>query len=288
MNRTATPASKDDNQAVAEQFLEQLCNPVFEDIDHPVAIICAHPDDETIGIGSRLPRMRKVTFLQVTDGAPGAMSDALRNGFSSRKEYSAARRAELEAALALGGVTRHQLHECGIPDQEATLRMTAVTRTVLDFLERFSPAVLITHPYEGGHPDHDATAFAVHAACSLANQRLGRRPAIVEMTSYHNRDGSLAAGAFLESTPALPVMVAQLTPDERELKQRMFACFRSQAPVLAQFPIDAERFRPAPRYNFTRAPHSGTLFYELHPWGMTGERFRAHVADALRELGLTA
>lgn len=288
MNRDAPPTSEGPIRAKTEEFLRQLCDPVSGYLDNPVAIICAHPDDETIGLGSRLPRLRNVAVLHVTDGAPAAMSDALRNGYDTREQYVAARRAELEAALALAGVRRHQLHECEIPDQGTSLMMSVATREILDFLDRFSPQVVVTHPYEGGHPDHDATAFAVHAACRLAHQKSGRQIGIVEMTSYYNRNGSLAAGEFLESSPAVPISTAWLEPKERELKQNMFACFRTQAPVLTQFQIDAERFRPAPKYDFTRAPHNGTLFYELHPWGMTGECFRAHANEALRELGLTA
>ncbi|MHA3774640.1 PIG-L deacetylase family protein [Verrucomicrobiota bacterium sgz303538] len=288
MNRAAPPSREGPIRAKTEEFLRQLCDPVVGYLDHPVAIVCAHPDDETIGIGSRLPRLRNVAVLHVTDGAPAAMSDALRNGFDTREKYTAERRAELEAALALVGVRRHQLHQCNIPDQGTSLMMAVATLTILEFLERFSPEVVVTHPYEGGHPDHDATAFAVHAACRLAHQRSGQEIGIVEMTSYHNRNGSLAAGKFIESSPAVPISTARLEPKERELKQDMFACFRTQASVLVQFPIDAERFRPAPKYDFTRAPHSGPLFYELHPWGMTGECFRAHANGALRELGLTA
>jgi hypothetical protein len=35
-----------------------------------------------------------------------------------------------------------------------------------------------------------------------------------------------------------------------------------------------------------RAPHEGKLFYECHPWGMTGQRLLALSAQAMAELGL--
>ena len=56
--------------------------------------------------------------------------------------------------------------------------------------------------------------------------------------------------------------------------------------MLAPFPLDEERFRAAPLYDFTRPPHPGTLHYERHPWGMSGERFRALARAALEEMGL--
>ena len=48
--------------------------------------------------------------------------------------------------------------------------------------------------------------------------------------------------------------------------------------------FDAERFRPAPNYDFTRPPHAGQLFYEKFNWGMTGEQWRALAGRALQRL----
>jgi hypothetical protein len=69
----------------------------------------------------------------------------------------------------------------------------------------------------------------------------------------------------------------------------MIDCFATQRATLAQFPVGGvERLRPAPRYDFTQAPHPGRLFYEHHPWGMSGERFRRLAAEASAALGLAA
>lgn len=274
--------------AMASDFLCRLCSPDCEAIDLPTAIICAHPDDETIGAGTRVSRLSALSIVHVTDGAPRSMDDARRNGFECCTSYASNRRKELGEALELAGVRRLLLREFGLSDQTATFQLLAVSRAVYDFLRQASPAVVITHPYEGGHPDHDATAFAVHLACTLIEREGGEAPMLVEMTSYHNRSGKLVAGEFLPGDPDMPVTTAWLDPEEQELKKRMFACFRTQASVLAQFPVEAERFRPAPRYDFRKPPHPGTLFYEQHPWGMTGTRFCSRAAEVLQELQLPA
>ena len=285
---SAVDGDKTHAATAVSQFLQRLCEPGEGTIDLPVVLICAHPDDETIGAGARLLRLSALSIAHVTDGAPRSMGDALRNGFESCASYAAARREELERALEAGAVRWPQLHEFGFSDQAATEGMLAITRAVYELLRQVSPAVVITHPYEGGHPDHDATAFAVHLACMLIGREEGASPLLVEMTSYHNRGGTLAAGEFLPDHADMPVSTAWLDDRERELKRRMIACFRTQASVLAQFPVETERFRPAPRYDFSKPPHPGTLFYEQHPWGMTGTRFRLSVAETLQELQLPA
>lgn len=70
--------------------------------DARVAVVGAHPDDETIGAGAQLARLRRLTLVHVTDGAPRNGRDAAAAGFADPRAYAEARRAELDAALAAG------------------------------------------------------------------------------------------------------------------------------------------------------------------------------------------
>ena len=74
-----------------------------------------------------------------------------------------------------------------LPDQGAAGRMVEVARAVRAEILGFRPEVVLTHPYEGGHPDHDAVAFAVWAA--LRGMREEDRPEIVEAAGYHAGTG---------------------------------------------------------------------------------------------------
>ena len=242
----------------------------------PLAIVVAHPDDEIIGIGAQLQRLQDVTLIHVTEGSPRKLDDANWAGFSTVRDYANARRQELRAALGLAGIPLSRTIELHICDQEASLQLSEMIQKIQEIVDRLKPKALFTHPYEGGHPDHDATAFAVHAACT----RLPCPPQIIEMTSYHGSNGQIITGEFLP-TPSRKIWSADLTQEEAQIKQRMLGCFATQARVLQAFQVRSERFRLAPRYDFTSAPHPGPLYYERADFGMTGQRFCSLTRTAL-------
>jgi N-acetylglucosamine malate deacetylase 2 len=263
-----------------------------------VVLVAAHPDDEVIGAGARLPCWPGVLLVHATDGAPRDLCDARARGFETREAYAAARRGELLAVLAEAGLDAGQARALGFVDQEASLCLEALSCAVADVLRERRPEVVVTHPYEGGHPDHDATALAVHAACGLLRGEGAAPPAILEMTSYHRRPSGapragcpddMETGEFLParaSRPAGEEILLFLSREERRRKRALLDCYRSQEEVLRAFPLDAERFRPAPRYDFSRPPHEGELFYERRAWGMTGARWRSLASAALGALRL--
>ena len=235
-----------------------------------VALVVAHPDDETIAAGASLPLLPGLLLVHVTDGAPQALADAAAAGFDTPAGYAAARRGELMAALDAAGATP-DLVELGVVDQEASFCMPTLARALSRLFDAHGIEAVITHAYEGGHPDHDATAFAVHAAA-------GGRP-VLEFAGYHaDPAGALLTGRFL---PGPVPTVVTLTEAERARKQAMFGCFRTQARTLKAFGTDQELFRPAPLYDFTTPPLPGRLNYEHWGWSMTGARWRA-LAQAAR------
>src|SRR5690349_5724795 len=89
-------------------------------------VIVAHPDDEVIGAGAQLPRLRNARFIHVTDGAPLNPHDTITAGFATREDYARARREELLAALALAGISSQQTCELGFVDQQISLNLTGL------------------------------------------------------------------------------------------------------------------------------------------------------------------
>jgi LmbE family N-acetylglucosaminyl deacetylase len=235
--------------------------------DLPAAIVVAHPDDETIGLGGQLARLRDPLLVQVTDGAPRSVGPG-------REDYVRTRSAELAAALLAGDVHCIECLELGFVDQEMSLDMPGIVARLVEALAKRRPEVVLTHPYEGGHPDHDATAFAVHAAVKSLKREKLPAPVIWEFTSYHaGAAGAMITGEFLPA-PSAPETRIILTGEAKRRKLAMIRSFVSQREVLREFPLDYELFRPAPAYDFTAPPHPGQLYYERFDWGITGERWR--------------
>ncbi len=236
-----------------------------------IALVVAHPDDETIAAGASLQLLTGLLLIHVTDGAPRTLDDVARAGFASPADYAATRRAELQAALAVAGCSFAAV-ELGIPDQDASLYMPVIARDLARLFAQHGTEAVITHAYEGGHPDHDATALAAHLAA---------RGRVFEFPGYHAApDGTFTTGRFLPGPQAITVA---LTSAEQARKRAMFACFRTQAEVLAGFGTAAEAFRPA-QPDFRNPPHPGALNYERWGWEMTSTRWRALAAPLLTGL----
>lgn len=224
-------------------------------------VVVAHPDDETLGLGLRLSKFRNLELVHLTDGAPRPHPDRL--------AYARARAQELARALAALGAAPDR-EALNLPDQEAALRLPALTREIARRLR--GAELVFTHAFEFGHPDHDAAAFAVQMACARLARNGVAAPRRYEFAGYHLAARRLRTGAF---RPRFAQGVAA-EPAAAELarKRAALACFRSQAAVIAQFDPARERYRASPKYDFTRLPRDGALYDRLD-WPMTSALWRA-------------
>lgn len=244
----------------------------------PIALIAAHPDDEVLGLGGQLADIPRLSLLHVTDGAPRDPADARRCGFASRDAYAWARAGELDRALQAAQATGLRRRALGVADRDAVGHLGRLCTVLAGELR--AAAAVITHPYEGGHPDHDACALIVQCACDRLRRSGHEAPVRLEFASYHARDGRMATGVFW---PAADCPELALPLDSRQLarKRAALAEFATQKDVIAAFEATPERLRPAPRYDFTRPPPPGEVLYDRFGWRMTGELWRQRARAAL-------
>jgi N-acetylglucosamine malate deacetylase 2 len=247
-----------------------------------VLALLAHADDEAIGLGGQLGEWPQTLIVHATDGAPRDLTYARAKGFSSAADYAQARRRETQAAMSLVGLRDDALLNLGVSDQEASRNLVPLTRAFADLIVKRSPDVVVTHAYEGGHPDHDAVAFAARAALRLLPA--ANAPLLVEAPYYHSENGETVRQRFAPGGP--PPIIVALSAATRELKRQMYACYVTQQDVLPLFHVESESFRAATPCDFSQPPNNGDILYESFGWNRTAAEFVALAQAALDELGL--
>jgi LmbE family N-acetylglucosaminyl deacetylase len=232
-------------------------------------VIVAHADDEAIGCGGLLQRMREPMVLFSTDGAPG--DGYFWKRYGSREAYALVRREEARRALAAVGVTRleflppqpNPLRE--YVDQHLFLNIGPALARIRDIVQTHHIEALLAPAYEGGHPDHDTCAFL---SCCISHKLV--IPAW-EFPLYHrDSNGEIERQRFLAREGGEVLFDA--TPAEIERKRRMLEAYVSQSDVIAQFNPAIERYRPQPAYDFSKPPHPGKLNYEAWGWPISGSQ----------------
>jgi LmbE family N-acetylglucosaminyl deacetylase len=252
-----------------------------------VCVVIAHPDDESIGCGGLLARLRGVSVVLLTDGAPRNLVDAKALGFATAAAYACARAAEFREAMRLVGVADTAMVSLDVPDQSAARNLTLLTCRLVEIFSARSIRIAITHAYEGGHPDHDAAAFAVHAARNLL-VRDGHLLQIIEMPLYRLGQEGMLVQSFAPCSDGGPEMRLQLNAPAQQQKQQLLDVYRTQRSMLSAFRLDAEPFRLAGQYDFACLPNVGRVLYERHDWGLTGTQWEALVQESSRQLSLAA
>jgi LmbE family N-acetylglucosaminyl deacetylase len=245
----------------------------------PIAVVSSHPDDEMLGLGVLLSTLRpSCAFIHVTDGAPRSGDDIRNAGCATWQEYALLRRREFAEALAAAGLSGCSTISLECPDQQAIFRIAEHAARLAALFDELRPSLVFTHAYEGGHPDHDATAAAVHAALHLAQTPF----TIAEFAGYHAGDAGMECECFLENRA--DVVSRRLTADQSRRKRDLLNCYTSQLHVLAQFPLQKEPLRPGKPYDFSRPPHEGPLYYDRFNWGVDSHSWLEQARRAFRDL----
>lgn len=133
-------------------------------MNHKVAFIYAHPDDETFGNSFLIRQLadagEESVLFTATRGEAGKTGHL---GNMSREELALRREAELAKALHILGISAYELHDYG-DGKLSQLDQVQLENVIAEFLNRHQPSVVVTFPEDGlsGHLDHIAIHHAVN------------------------------------------------------------------------------------------------------------------------------
>ena len=200
-------------------------------MSHRIGAIFAHPDDETFCAGATVAKYAdagiKTDLYCATDGDAGKNSGV---AVSSREELATIRREEARAAARTLGIASVEFAGYGDGALQQ-LDPAELTRSIVAFIRRHRPAIILTFGPEGaptGHRDHQALSRAATAAFFLAELRTafpdqleqGLRPHKAARLFYH-------AWRFPHKNPSLKLESIPFTAeiDVRTHRQRKLDAF---------------------------------------------------------------
>jgi LmbE family N-acetylglucosaminyl deacetylase len=218
-------------------------------LDGRVVVLVAHPDDETLGLSLLLPRLPQGLLVHATD--------ARTPGDRSLGALSTARFAELAEALRRLGADHLPRTSWMLPDgsliEHASSAAASLEQAIRD------TDILVTHAFEGGHPDHDACALVADLACKRLTEAGLPVPLRLEFPLYAKANEGIRLLAFDPEEGAH--WTFELSPDQRERKRLALQAFHSQQHVVANFPLAAEALRPTAHQDFKRVRLPDALLY---------------------------
>jgi N-acetylglucosamine malate deacetylase 2 len=209
-----------------------------------VLALAAHPDDETIACGGLLQRAAASLVVFAVDGAPPHYG--FEKKFGSLQEYSetrfaeAARVASLVANCSIRRLARHD--GSWFLDQHLFLELPQAFASLLQVARDFSPDLLVSHAFEGGHIDHDACHILAKRTARVLNLQQLEFPLY-----WRSEDGRDVFQQFRRRGGEDGECVLQLSQEEKRLKGKMLSEYRSQKNLLSVFRLDPERFRGVSR-----------------------------------------
>lgn len=216
--------------------IESLSFPYF----YKVAFISPHPDDVELCCGILIKHLIssgvKVYYFCVTDGAPSPEVLSITKRLSvldnyDQLTYKTIRRQETIKALNILGVNLARIEFFDWPDLECYKHIPGIIQSFYNIMKDADG--IFCCPFEGGHPDHDITRFAL----AVASNQINYSGHIFEYASYNNR------GYQIFQKDSLCSFTINVNSQEQKIKQQITQIFVSQKKEMEQFRTDVERFR---------------------------------------------
>lgn len=222
-----------------------------------ILILIPHPDDEVVACAAAIGRAKKagakIFAFYLTSGCP-ASDELWPWQRPSANRRIARRRAEGERAAEKLGImpaawssrpARHLWRQLSKALHEAE---NVIARCRIDQI--WVPA------YEGGNADHDG----LNAIGAILSQGIS----VLEFAEYNWLGGTVNSQSF--PYPSRDVQTIILTEEEQRLKRQCLEIYESERRNLSYVATTQESFRPIARYDYSKPPHPGLLWYMRFHW----------------------
>ncbi len=194
-----------------------------EPLGFRVLVVAAHPDDETLGAGVLLHRLRHlgvdVRVVFTTNGRGLDWKTPVRQQHAT----AICRLREAQSALGTLGLSPDVIDGLGFPDRGLHRYLSCAWKDISDCLASVSPHFVVTHGLEGGHRDHDVTSLIVQLVAAA------QEVPVLEWAEY-NRDFSLTDPmvGFPRNGGASSPLTLTMTEEEWQLKATALKAYQSQ------------------------------------------------------------
>ncbi|MBX6320904.1 MAG: PIG-L family deacetylase [Rhodospirillaceae bacterium] len=222
-----------------------------------ILLLVPHPDDEVVGcaaaIGRAVAEGGRVFVFYLTNGVP-ARTVLWPWQRASHPGRVARRWREAVAAAARLGLAEAARQD--IPTRTLKAHLRQASDTLRRLVEELRPGAVWAPAYEGGHQDHDVANFLA----SLVR----RAVPVWEFSEYNYAGGRVRSHEFPAAAGTERVLA--LDPAEAARKRALLGLYASERANLRHVGCRREVFRPLVRYDYTRPPHAGPLFYQRFQW----------------------
>ncbi len=220
-----------------------------------ILFIIPHPDDEIVGACIIIRRFllegKKIHFFFITNGV--LSKDNL--WFWQKKQYKRnymTRRNEMYLSMKELGVTNFSYQD--VPTRTLKEIISETHSKIKQIISLKKIDTIFCPAYEGGHQDHDVANYICSKFSDICD--------IYEFPEYNFYKMKINCNTFIDDDKNQNIL--ELTDEEKKFKSNCLKVYRSEKKNLNYITIHKESFRPIKKYDYSKPPHAGVLFYRRY------------------------